>query len=59
MKDELYLKKAKLKLNKDFNQNVIFDEYQNGPMEEPNLIAFDVDIERFKKYQMKIKELRK
>jgi hypothetical protein len=59
MKDELYLKKAKLKLNKDLNQNVIFDEYQNGPMEEPNLIEFDVNIEKFKKYQMKIKELRK
>ena len=45
MKDELYLKKAKIKLNKDHNQNVIFDEYQNGPQEEPILLAFDVDIE--------------
>ena len=58
MKDELYLNKAKLKLNKDYNQNVIFDEYQNGPQEEPILLAFDVDIEKFKWYENKKKTLR-
>lgn len=59
MKDELYLKTAKIKLNKDHNQNVIFDEYQNGPQEEPILLAFDVDIEKFKKYENKKQIMRK
>ena len=59
MKDELYLKVAKIKLNKDYNQNVIFDEYQNGPKEEQILLAFDIDIEKFIKYEEKKKMMRK
>lgn len=59
MKEELYLKKTKQKFNSDLNQNVYFDEYINGPMEEPVLIAFDVDINKFKEYENKIKSLRK
>ena len=59
MKDELYLRRARLRYNSDFNQNVVFEEYINGPMEEPNLIAFDVDIEKFKWYENKKKQMRK
>ena len=59
MKEELYLKKTKQKFNSDLNQNVYFDEYINGPMEEPVLIAFDVDINKLKEYEKKIKSIRK
>lgn len=58
MKEELYLKRAKHLLNSDLNQNVIFEEYINGPMEEPVLIAFDVDINKFIKYEKLLKEKR-
>ena len=54
----LYLKRAKHLLNSDLNQNDIFEEYINGPMEEPVLIAFDVDINKFIKYEKLLKEKR-
>ncbi len=50
MKDKLYLDDLKRKYNHDDNQNVIFEESQTGPQEEPCLLAYDVDIKRFKKY---------
>ena len=59
MKDELYLRRARLRYNSDFNQNVVFEEYINGPMEEPNLIAFDIDIKKFIEYQDKVNKKRK
>ena len=59
MKDELYLRRARLRYNSDFNQNVVFEEYINGPMEEPNLIAFDIDINKFIEYQDKVNKKRK
>ena len=54
----MYLKKAKYRYNSDFNQNVFFEEYINGPMEEPVLIAFDVDINKFINYEKLLKEKR-
>lgn len=50
MKNELYLDKLKRKLNTDLNENVIFEESQTGPQEEPILVAYDVDINKFKEY---------
>ena len=58
MKEELYLKKMKLKYNSDLNQNVFFEEYINGPMEEPILLLFEVDIDKFKWYESKKNSLR-
>ena len=55
MKEELYLKRAKHLLNSDLNQNVFFEEYINGPMEEPILLAYDVDIDKFIKYRNNLK----
>lgn len=51
MKNELYLDKLKRRLNTDKNENVIFEESQTGPQEEPILIAYDIDIEKFKEYE--------
>ena len=53
MKNELYLDKLKRRLNTDKNENVIFEESQTGPQEEPVLIAYDIDIEKFKEYEKK------
>ena len=50
MKNELYLDKLKRRLNSDENKNIIFEESQTGPQEEPVLNAYDVDVEKFKKY---------
>lgn len=50
MKNELYLDKLKRRLNSDENKNIIFEESQTGPQEEPVLIAYDIDVEKFKKY---------
>ncbi len=50
MKDKLYLEDLKKKYNDDNNPHVIFVESQTGPQEEPSLIAYDVDISKFKEY---------
>ena len=46
----------KRKLNDDNNPNIIFEEAQTGPLEEPILIAYNIDINKFKKYYKKIKK---
>lgn len=46
----------KRKLNDDNNPNIIFEESQTGPQEEPILIAYDIDINKFKKYYKKVKK---
>lgn len=58
MKDELFLRKAKLRYNSDLNQNLFFEEYINGPMEEAILLAYDIDINKFVEYRNKLKEKR-
>ena len=50
MKDKLYLENFKDVLNDDDNLNVVFEESQTGPQEEPILLAFDVNIDKFRKY---------
>lgn len=50
MKDKLYLENLKDILNDDDNVTVVFEESQTGPQEEPVLLAFDVNINRFKQY---------
>ena len=50
MKENLYLQRMKEKLNKDSSNKYIFDESQTGPQEEPTLIQYELDVERFQKY---------
>ena len=50
MKNELYLDRLKRRLNSDKNQNIIFEESQTGPQEEPVLIPFEIDLEKFNEY---------
>ena len=60
MKDKLYLQDRKNLLNrKDEDQNVIYDECQSGPMEEENLVLYDVDIDKFLAYEQKVNEKNK
>ena len=58
MKNKLYLDDFKKKLNDDYNNRVIFEESQTGPQEEPCLIAYDVDVNKFKKYMHKLNNSR-
>ena len=56
MKHILYLDKKKIFLNrKDHNENTIYELIQCGPMEEENLVEFEIDIEKFRKYEAKVK----
>lgn len=50
MKENLYLQRMKERLNKDSSNKYIFDESQTGPQEEPTLIQYELDVERFQKY---------
>lgn len=50
MKENLYLQRMKDRLNKDSSNEYIFDESQTGPQEEPTLIQYELDVERFQKY---------
>ena len=50
MKENLYLQKMKEKLNKDLSNKYIFDESQTGPQEEPTLVQYEIDVEKFQKY---------
>ena len=50
MKENLYLQRMKERLNKDSSNKYIFDESQTGPQEEPTLIKYELDVERFQKY---------
>lgn len=50
MKENLYLQRMKERLNKDSSNKYIFDESQTGPQEEPTLIQYQLDVERFQKY---------
>ena len=60
MNDKLYLQDKKELLNNlEDDKNTIYDECQLGPMEEPNLVKFDIDIDRFLDYQNKINTKRK
>lgn len=60
MKDKLYLQdKKELLNNTDDDNKVIYDEIQSGPMEEPNLVKYDMDIDKFLDYQNKINTKRK
>lgn len=55
MKDKMYLSdKKRLLNNTDDDKDTIYDEIQSGPMEESNLIKYDLDINKFKKYEEKI-----
>ena len=55
MKDKMYLSdKKRLLNNTDDDKDTIYDEIQSGPMEESNLIKYDLDINRFRKYEEKI-----
>ena len=56
MKEELYLNKMKNKLNHDSSDKYIFDESQTGPQEEPILVEYEVDVEKFKRYLEKNKK---
>lgn len=55
MKEDLYLNKIKNRLNKDESNEFIFDESQTGPQEEPILVQYDVDINKFQEYMKKRK----
>ena len=46
--------KKRLLNNTDDDKDTIYDEIQSGPMEESNLIKYDLDINKFKKYEEKI-----
>lgn len=55
MKDKMYLSdKKRLLNNTDDDKDTIYDEIQSGPMEESNLIKYDLDINKFRKYEEKI-----
>ena len=60
MDNKMYLQDKKELLNNlENDKNTIYDECQTGPMEEPNLVKFDIDIDKFLDYQNKINTKRK
>lgn len=56
-KEKLYLAHLKQKYNQE-NSHYIFDESQTGPQEEPCLLAYKMDVNKFNKYLKKKKEKR-
>lgn len=45
------LEKEKETLNEMGPENIIYDETQTGPQEEPFLFEYNLDLEKWKEYQ--------
>lgn len=48
--DDTFLNKEKNILNEIAEENIIYDETQTGPQEEPYLFEYHVDVKKWRKY---------
>lgn len=54
--DDTFLNKEKSVLNEIAEENIIYDETQTGPQEEPYLFEYHVDVEKWRKYHRQKEE---
>ena len=52
--EQNFLEKSKNTLNEMSSENVIYDEIQIGPQEEPIIYEFPINIRKYRQYVNKI-----
>ena len=54
--EQTFLEKSKNALNEMGSENVIYDEIQIGPQEEPIIHDFPINIQKYRQYVNKIRQ---